>query len=582
MTATTLAAARRRPRHLLAHVRQARQQRQHAFSGSARRARGRARAAARAERARARVRVGEDDRLHRRRGRQRVRSDSRAPRRAPSSRLADRRCSRGSPKLGVPTVAAIDGFALGGGLELALACDYRVAAEGYERTLGPSRGSARDPSGIRRHACARCSCSAPRSRLDLMLTGRSLSPQEALKCGLVDRVVPRDRLAAAAADLALRKPPHRRAAWHLRVLSAGPWRAAVRAFRAQASSKARASRALPCSVRDRRPLGAATAAAATPRIARRPSRSARCSSRARRAISCACSSCANACAISRRSTAASRACTSSAPARWAATSRRGARCAGCRSRCRTARNSTSTPRSSAPASCFASGCARRARRTPRRRVWSWTSRRERVGSADLVIEAIIENADAKRTLFRDLEAKLPEYARSWRRTRRAFELEELVAGVSSSRTVRGAAFLQSRREPAARRGDPRGDHVGRGAREGDGVRHADRQAAVAVQECAGIRRESRPDAVHARSAARARRRLRARDDRRGSEVVRDADGAGRARRSRRPRRRAARREDPERCAASGAARAARRQGRRGAARREVGPRFLRLRRRAVP
>jgi len=127
-------------------------------------------------------------------------------------------------KLGVPTAAAIDGFALGGGLELALACDYRVAAESYERTLGLPEVQLGIHPGFGGSVRAVELLGAPVA-LDLMLTGRSLSPQEALACGLVDRVVPRDRLAAAAADLVLQAPRRRRAVWYLRLLSAGPWRA---------------------------------------------------------------------------------------------------------------------------------------------------------------------------------------------------------------------------------------------------------------------------------------------------------------------------------------------------------------------
>ncbi|HEX7236988.1 MAG TPA: 3-hydroxyacyl-CoA dehydrogenase NAD-binding domain-containing protein [Gammaproteobacteria bacterium] len=142
--------------------------------------------------------------------------------------------------LGVPTVAAIDGFALGGGLELALACDYRVAASSYERTLGLPEvqlgihpgfgGSVRSVEIV-----------GPLPALDLMLTGRSLSPHEALKAGLIDAVVDRGALRSKAKDFVTRRPPRRRAPWYSAVLNRMPLRK-VLASRVRADVRKRAKR----------------------------------------------------------------------------------------------------------------------------------------------------------------------------------------------------------------------------------------------------------------------------------------------------------------------------------------------------
>jgi 3-hydroxyacyl-CoA dehydrogenase/enoyl-CoA hydratase/3-hydroxybutyryl-CoA epimerase len=125
--------------------------------------------------------------------------------------------------LGVPTAAAIDGFALGGGLELALACDYRVAADAYERTLGLPEVQLGIHPGFGGTVRA-VQLLGPPLALDLMLTGRMLSPREAAECGLVDRVVPREELDRAAGALIASRPPPRRAAWHLRLLNMAPVR----------------------------------------------------------------------------------------------------------------------------------------------------------------------------------------------------------------------------------------------------------------------------------------------------------------------------------------------------------------------
>jgi 3-hydroxyacyl-CoA dehydrogenase/enoyl-CoA hydratase/3-hydroxybutyryl-CoA epimerase len=142
--------------------------------------------------------------------------------------------------LPMPTVAAIHGFALGGGLELALACDYRVGADDGKLNLGLPEvmlgvhpgfgGTVRTPQLI----------GATRA-LDLMLTGRSLRGDEALKAGLIDRLVPRERLAAAAREIAIESPPRRRAPIGQTLLS---WPVA-RSFVAAQARKQVARRAKP-------------------------------------------------------------------------------------------------------------------------------------------------------------------------------------------------------------------------------------------------------------------------------------------------------------------------------------------------
>ena len=122
-----------------------------------------------------------------------------------------------------PTVAAINGFALGGGLELALACDYRVTVESYERCLGLPEVQLGIHPGFGGTVRAVQLLGAPLA-LDLMLTGRSVSPVEALKMGLVDRVVDANSLDEAAASILKERPRLHRPPWYLRLLTLAPAR----------------------------------------------------------------------------------------------------------------------------------------------------------------------------------------------------------------------------------------------------------------------------------------------------------------------------------------------------------------------
>ena len=122
-----------------------------------------------------------------------------------------------------PTVAAINGYCLGGGLELALACRHRVCVDDPKAVLGlPEVMLGIHPGfGGTVRAVRLVGVTAA---MDLMLTGRNVRPDKALKLGLVDRVVPAAELRSAAASMALNPGPVRRAPLAQRYLSSWPMR----------------------------------------------------------------------------------------------------------------------------------------------------------------------------------------------------------------------------------------------------------------------------------------------------------------------------------------------------------------------
>jgi 3-hydroxyacyl-CoA dehydrogenase/enoyl-CoA hydratase/3-hydroxybutyryl-CoA epimerase len=118
-----------------------------------------------------------------------------------------------------PTVAAIHGFALGGGLELALACRYRAAVGDSKLNLGlPEVQLGVHPGYGGTVRSVRLL--GVRAAMDLMLTGRSVRADRAGKIGLVDRLVDRaSELDDAARQLVLTAPPPHRPPLGERLLS---------------------------------------------------------------------------------------------------------------------------------------------------------------------------------------------------------------------------------------------------------------------------------------------------------------------------------------------------------------------------
>lgn len=112
-------------------------------------------------------------------------------------------------RLPFPTVAMIHGFCMGGGLELSLACRYRIADDGPKTRMALPEvmlGIVPGWGGAKR--LPRLIGAAP--ALDLMLTGRGVDGRRAKKLGLVDAVTPRRHFENAARTILLQEPaPHR-------------------------------------------------------------------------------------------------------------------------------------------------------------------------------------------------------------------------------------------------------------------------------------------------------------------------------------------------------------------------------------
>jgi crotonobetainyl-CoA hydratase len=111
-------------------------------------------------------------------------------------------------KIMKPFIAAINGYAVGGGLEIALTCDIRIAADNARLGLVEAlRGFSAGAGGMQR-----LSRFIPRSIASwLILTGQQMDAQEAYRVGLVNTVVPLDQLMSTArewAEIICQAAPH--------------------------------------------------------------------------------------------------------------------------------------------------------------------------------------------------------------------------------------------------------------------------------------------------------------------------------------------------------------------------------------
>lgn len=114
--------------------------------------------------------------------------------------------------LSIPTVAMIEGFCMGGGTEMSLACKYRVAEDGNKTRIGLPEillgihpgwgGTVRLTQLI-----------GPTKAMDLMLSGRAIPARTAAKLGVIDAAVPKRQLERAARYYALEKPVRKPLSW---------------------------------------------------------------------------------------------------------------------------------------------------------------------------------------------------------------------------------------------------------------------------------------------------------------------------------------------------------------------------------
>lgn len=98
-----------------------------------------------------------------------------------------------------PVIAAVNGFALGGGCELALACDFMIASEKAKFGLPEAKLGVTPGFGGMQRMAARVGNAITR---ELVYTGKIIDANEGLRIGLVNRIVPVDQLLPSCQELA--------------------------------------------------------------------------------------------------------------------------------------------------------------------------------------------------------------------------------------------------------------------------------------------------------------------------------------------------------------------------------------------
>jgi len=117
-----------------------------------------------------------------------------------------------------PTVAVINGFALGGGLELAMACDYRLSLASDKRILGLPEVQLGIHPGFGGTVRA-VLIAGVRPAMQLMLTGKPINADKGRRIGLIDKITDEDKWRQAATELIAAAPAKRRAPFVERILN---------------------------------------------------------------------------------------------------------------------------------------------------------------------------------------------------------------------------------------------------------------------------------------------------------------------------------------------------------------------------
>jgi 3-hydroxyacyl-CoA dehydrogenase/enoyl-CoA hydratase/3-hydroxybutyryl-CoA epimerase len=122
-----------------------------------------------------------------------------------------------------PTVAVINGFALGGGLELAMACDYRLVLQNKKPILGLPEVQLGIHPGFGGTVRA-VQIMGVRAAMQLMLTGKPITASKAIRQGLIDRIAAPDNWRQAAKELIGSRKPKARASFLDRIMNLSPLR----------------------------------------------------------------------------------------------------------------------------------------------------------------------------------------------------------------------------------------------------------------------------------------------------------------------------------------------------------------------